>query len=485
MLRALFAASRSRPCRPARRGRPWADTLADARGQTVYWNAWGGDEQINAYIAWVGEQVQRALRRRARPRQAHRYRRGGRARGRREGGRADRGRLGRPDLDQRRELRRDEVAGSAVRAVRRAAAELPLRRHRRQAHDAGRLHDPDRRPGSALGHGAVRVPLRHGEWSPSRRARSRRCWTGPRPIPAASPIRRRPTSSARPSSSRCWSSSTPDPEVLQRPAADADFAAVTAPLWHWLEAIRPYLWRRGATFPATGPALHQLLDDGEVDFSMAFNPAEASAAINAGRLPETVRTFILEGRHDRQHPLRRDPVQRRPQGGRHGGRRLPDVAGGAGAQAGPARLGRRHGARPRQARRRRPGALRGPAARHRDPAAGRAGAGAARAASVLDDRRSRPSGCGASAASEGSRPARSACLARLSAGADAAGVPRAGRGRACSARCCPPSAICRRSAASALSLEPWRQLRRRRGSPSALRLTLDQRRAVDPARRSR
>jgi putative thiamine transport system substrate-binding protein len=27
---------------------------------------------------------------------------------------------------------------------------------------------------------------------------------------------------------------------------------------------------------------------------MAFNPAEASAAINAGRLPESVRTFILD-----------------------------------------------------------------------------------------------------------------------------------------------------------------------------------------------
>ena len=34
-------------------------------------------------------------------------------------------------------------------------------------------------------------------------ARSRRCWNGPRRIRAASPIRRRPTSSARPSSSRC------------------------------------------------------------------------------------------------------------------------------------------------------------------------------------------------------------------------------------------------------------------------------------------
>ena len=35
----------------------WNDVLAAARGQTVYWNAWGGDEKTNAFIAWIGEQV--------------------------------------------------------------------------------------------------------------------------------------------------------------------------------------------------------------------------------------------------------------------------------------------------------------------------------------------------------------------------------------------------------------------------------------------
>src|SRR5438552_19108103 len=35
----------------------WPRTLAAARGQTVYFNAWGGSERINDYIAWVGERV--------------------------------------------------------------------------------------------------------------------------------------------------------------------------------------------------------------------------------------------------------------------------------------------------------------------------------------------------------------------------------------------------------------------------------------------
>ena len=35
----------------------WAAIEAEAKGQTVYFNAWAGSETINAYIAWVGEQV--------------------------------------------------------------------------------------------------------------------------------------------------------------------------------------------------------------------------------------------------------------------------------------------------------------------------------------------------------------------------------------------------------------------------------------------
>ncbi|NJM31381.1 MAG: ABC transporter substrate-binding protein [Rhizobiales bacterium] len=35
----------------------WQTTLEAAKGQTVYFNAWAGSDTINAYIAWVGEQV--------------------------------------------------------------------------------------------------------------------------------------------------------------------------------------------------------------------------------------------------------------------------------------------------------------------------------------------------------------------------------------------------------------------------------------------
>ena len=35
----------------------WDAIVAKAKGQTVYWNAWGGDERINAYVAWAGERI--------------------------------------------------------------------------------------------------------------------------------------------------------------------------------------------------------------------------------------------------------------------------------------------------------------------------------------------------------------------------------------------------------------------------------------------
>ncbi len=42
---------------PPAQAQEWSQIEQKASGQTVYWNAWGGDEAINAYIRWVGERV--------------------------------------------------------------------------------------------------------------------------------------------------------------------------------------------------------------------------------------------------------------------------------------------------------------------------------------------------------------------------------------------------------------------------------------------
>ena len=45
------------PSRAAASDRPFAAVTAAAKGQTVYFNAWGGDDKINTYIDWAGDQL--------------------------------------------------------------------------------------------------------------------------------------------------------------------------------------------------------------------------------------------------------------------------------------------------------------------------------------------------------------------------------------------------------------------------------------------
>jgi putative thiamine transport system substrate-binding protein len=86
-----------------------------------------------------------------------------------------------------------------------------------------------------------------------------------------------------------------DPAVMQAPLDIATYEATVAPLWAFLDDIHPSLWRQAQAFPENEPALGQLLADGEIGISFAFNPGRASAEIAAGNLPDTIRTFVLEG----------------------------------------------------------------------------------------------------------------------------------------------------------------------------------------------
>ena len=85
-----------------------------------------------------------------------------------------------------------------------------------------------------------------------------------------------------------------DTSVLAAPATDENYAEVTAPLWDFLDALTPTLWREGRAYPATGPAQLQLIADGEVDLAISFSPGEATAAIANNQLPPTARTFVLD-----------------------------------------------------------------------------------------------------------------------------------------------------------------------------------------------
>ena len=84
-----------------------------------------------------------------------------------------------------------------------------------------------------------------------------------------------------------------DRETLARPVDESRFAEDTAPLFAYLDEMHPHLWRKGKAFPRNYPDMKQKLADGELDIIFAFNPAEASAGIAAGELPDTVRSFVF------------------------------------------------------------------------------------------------------------------------------------------------------------------------------------------------
>ncbi len=272
----------------------WPDTVAAARGQQVAFNAWGGAPAINAYIQWVADEVDRrfavdldhvkltdaadAVARIVAERAA----------GRDSGGSVD---LLWVNGENFHALKRQELLFGPF------AFELPNFALVDTADKPTTLVDftvPTEGYESPWGMAqlvffhdtrAVTAPPTSlaalGDWIEAHPGR----FTYPAP----------PDFIGTTFLKQVLIDTVADPAVLAEPVAAADPAAVTAPLWAWLEAATPHLWRGGRAYPSDGQALHQLLDDGEIFFSMSFNPGEASQLIAAGRLPDTVRSFTFEG----------------------------------------------------------------------------------------------------------------------------------------------------------------------------------------------
>lgn len=85
-----------------------------------------------------------------------------------------------------------------------------------------------------------------------------------------------------------------DPSVLLKPVVEDDFDKTVAPLFSALDKMHPNLWRKSRAYPKNYTAMKQLLADNEVDITFAFNPSEASAAIAKKELPDSVRSFVFE-----------------------------------------------------------------------------------------------------------------------------------------------------------------------------------------------
>lgn len=272
----------------------WQELEKTARGQTVYWNAWGGDDRVNAYIAWVGEQVKarygvtlqqvkvadiaetvsRIL--------AEKY-----------AGRHDKGTVDLLWLNGE-NFRVMKENGLLFGPFSERLPHYPLvdtitipstkldftepvdgmeapwgKAQMVFIHDPARLPDPPKSPAELLAYAKAH---------PGR-------FTYPEPPDALGAAFLR----------QMLIGLTDQREALQQPVTEANFGPVTAPLWGWLDEIRPHLWRQGQTFPASAPALRQLLADGEIDLAFSLNPNDASAEIAKGNLSATARSYVLTG----------------------------------------------------------------------------------------------------------------------------------------------------------------------------------------------
>ncbi|VTN44573.1 ABC transporter substrate-binding protein [Raoultella ornithinolytica] len=87
---------------------------------------------------------------------------------------------------------------------------------------------------------------------------------------------------------------TERPEALRRPPEPQTFAAVTAPLWRYLDRLHPLLWREGHDFPASPARMDAMLATGTLRLSLTFNPLHARQKAVSGELPKDSYGFGFE-----------------------------------------------------------------------------------------------------------------------------------------------------------------------------------------------
>ncbi|MDV7102957.1 ABC transporter substrate-binding protein [Vibrio sp. TH_r3] len=81
--------------------------------------------------------------------------------------------------------------------------------------------------------------------------------------------------------------------TLYLPVNDADFELITKPLWQYLDQLHQNAWRDGQQFPAGSSETIQLLDDRQIDLAITFNPNSVFSAQHNGTLAETTTAYAM------------------------------------------------------------------------------------------------------------------------------------------------------------------------------------------------
>lgn len=289
--RQLLAASSAALALPAmaQTGNDWSALEAKAKGQTVYFNAWGGADTINAYIQWAAAEVQK----RHSVNVVH---------------------VKITDAaDMVKRVRNEKAAGKANGSVDLVWINgenfLTMKRE-------GLLFGPfaERLPSYAKvdtqGKPTTRVDFSEpveGMEAPWGMAQltfmvdSQRTPNPPQNLtellayakahPGRITYPRPPNFHGTTFLKQVLLDSSTDRSALYRPMDAARFAQATAPLWAILDQLHPHLWRGGKQFPQNAEAIRQMLADGELHWALTFNPNDAANEIAAKRLPASVTSY--------------------------------------------------------------------------------------------------------------------------------------------------------------------------------------------------
>ena len=80
---------------------------------------------------------------------------------------------------------------------------------------------------------------------------------------------------------------------LNLPATEQNTDIILAPLWTFLDDLHPTLWRKGEQFVQTGAHMRRLVDDTELSLAFTFSAPEVPAAVQRYDLPESIRSYAM------------------------------------------------------------------------------------------------------------------------------------------------------------------------------------------------
>lgn len=276
----------------------WPQISAEARGQRVYFHAWGGDTALNAHLSWVAaETMSRFGIELIHVKLADTSSAVTRLIAEHNAGNTERGSA---DLIW--------LNGENFSALKRANL---LFGPWAEAQPNFELVDADRFPEMRQDFG-VRTDGYESPWTrsqlifyydserliePPRTAQSLRTWlrenpgefTYPRP-----PAFLGTTLLKQLLIELTAEETSADIETLFSNPPNESFDAVSAPLWAFLDEIHPYLLREARHFPQSGAQLRSALNDREISLAFAFSPNEVVSSISRGELAPSTRSYVFE-----------------------------------------------------------------------------------------------------------------------------------------------------------------------------------------------